>query len=138
MSTCPKVAAWPDPVPLDFREGVGLHLTRSYAVPLSVGAWLTIPAGEATDLASIPRVLQVLSGVDPWELGIVAPVVHDYLYRRGGEPDPGACVPAHTFTREQADAEFLHLMERCEIGKAKRGWAHRLVRWFGAPHWRSR
>ena len=40
---------------------------------------LTVPAGFAFDLASIPRLFWPLAA--PFELSIAAPLLHDFLYR---------------------------------------------------------
>jgi hypothetical protein len=43
---------------------------------------IQIPAGFVFDLASVPRVLWWL--IAPFELSIVAPLIHDWLYRVEG------------------------------------------------------
>jgi hypothetical protein len=43
---------------------------------------ITVPAGFRFDLSSVPRVFWSL--IAPFELSIVAPLLHDFLYRYGG------------------------------------------------------
>jgi len=40
---------------------------------------IVIPANFATDLATVPRIFWAL--ISPFDLGIRAPVIHDYLYQ---------------------------------------------------------
>lgn len=108
---------------------------------------IAIPQGFEFDLASIPRVFWRL--IAPFELSIVAPLVHDYLYANEGRiPDVSMLesmrdseIPTKAkvhyvlrYTREDADNVFLKLMEKEGIPKLKREAAFRAVRWFG-PRW---
>lgn len=94
-----------------------------------VCAW-TIPAGFRMDLASIPRAVRAL--METSDLGIVAPVAHDFLYRRGGWATPHI-----RYSRGQADRLFADLM-RWEGVPAWRRWAaYYGVRLGGWASWRN-
>lgn len=93
-----------------------------------------IPLGFEFDLASVPRILWPLLG--SFELSIVAPLVHDWLYRYEGRPLGLTSIfglPLRV-DRTQADKAFLDLMlmEGVPAWKAKA--AYFAVRWFG-PRW---
>jgi Protein of unknown function (DUF1353) len=69
----------PDPK-LESIDGDTYTLAESY--PVEFGYWLSdlqfeIPAGTITDLASIPWYLRWIN--DRASLGILAPLVHDFL-----------------------------------------------------------
>lgn len=85
-----------------------------------------IPEGFTFDLASIPRLLWPLIG--PFELSIEAPLLHDYLYRRGG---------LGIFSRADADRMFLDLMKSEGIARWRRWAAWLAVRLFGWTGWRE-
>jgi hypothetical protein len=87
---------------------------------------IQVPEGFVFDLASIPRALWWL--ISPFELSIVAPLIHDYLYLHGAKQG---------YTRRQSDDLFLALM----LGEGIAGWrrlaAWRAVRLFGGGSWRA-
>jgi hypothetical protein len=90
------------------------HVDQSYV--------LTIPKGFAFDLSSIPRaVWPVLA---PFELSIVAPLVHDFLYGRSGK------LPDRTFSRLEVDTLFYNIMLTEGVAKWRAGAAFRAVRIF--------
>lgn len=95
---------------------------------------LTIPAGFTLNLASIPRPLWWL--IASHELGLIGPLVHDFLYGCQGNPGP-ACDPEREFTRKEADRFFLETMKREGVKRLKRQAAYRAVRWFGHFAWRG-
>lgn len=88
------------------------------------------------DLASIPRIVWPL--LASHELGILAPLFHDWLYRSGGTGFPGSITPARTYTRAQADALFKMHMELDGVSWWRRNVAYRAVRWFGGSSWQAR
>src|SRR5262245_11715481 len=57
----------------------------------------TILAGFRFDLASVPRLAWPLIG--PFELSLVAPLAHDFIYRHGGKLPLGSVTPPHAFAR---------------------------------------
>jgi len=66
-------------------DGTRYKITESY--PVDFALWLydlqfTIPKGFETDIASVPRLLRWL--YDRADMGLVAPVVHDYLCELNG------------------------------------------------------
>jgi hypothetical protein len=94
---------------------------------------ITIAAPFEFDLATIPRIFWPL--IAPFELSIVAPLAHDFLYLNKGDPPPPALVPPRTYTRADADALFRRLMRAEGIPAWRRVLAYAAVRVFGAPAW---
>lgn len=92
------------------------------------GLDITIHAGYRFDLASIPRLFW--REISPFELGIVPPLVHDYLYEKGGRIKQNNGLSAK-FSKLEADNIFLALMKREGVSWWKRSVAYRAVRWFG-------
>lgn len=89
------------------------------------------------DLASVPRVVWPVIG--PHELGIISPLLHDWLYRCGGvaPPDFGWLTPDRTYTRGEADRLFLSTMKREGVPWLRRNVAYAAVRAFGRGSWRG-
>lgn len=95
-----------------------------------------IPQNFEFDLASIPRIIWPLIG--SFELSLVAPLIHDYLYQFHGEPKHHRHA-SHTWfkpvlTRAEADSIFLDLMLAEKVTSWKAKAAYRAVRLF-APRW---
>lgn len=92
------------------------------------GLDITIPAGFRFDLASIPRLFW--REISPFELGIAAPLIHDFLYTTGGVvwQNDGSVAK---FSKLEADNIFLALMRRDGVPAWKRTVAYKAVRWFG-------
>ena len=90
---------------------------------------ITVPAGFELDLASVPRVFWSL--IAPFELSIVAPLVHDFLYRHGGK------TAARTYTRAEADALFRRIMTAESVPAWRATLAYFAVRLFGRGAWRD-
>lgn len=99
------------------------------------GHRLTIPKGFTLDLASIPRVLWWM--ISSFELGLIGPSAHDFLYQCRGEPGP-SCDPTRIFSRKEADDFFMGVMKREGVPAARRRAAYSAVRLFGAHAWRKR
>ncbi len=95
-----------------------------------------IPAKFEFDLASIPRIIWPLIG--SFELSLVAPLIHDYLYQWRGQPlhhqYPKLAPVAPVLTRAEADQIFLNLMLAEKVTPWKAKAAYRAVRLF-APRW---
>lgn len=117
----------------DVRRAVWV-LTRRYSL-VHDGCTLTIPKGYTLDLASVPRVLWWF--ISSFELGLIGPLLHDFLYQCKGEPGT-AIRPPRTFTRQQVDRIFLAVMEREGVSAIRRRLAYIAVRLFGAHAWRVR
>jgi len=92
-----------------------------------------IPSGFTFDLASIPRPLWRI--IAPFELSIVAPLCHDWLYRFGGTP--AFVHPDRTWTREEADHLFHADMIAEGVSRIRARTAYRAVRMFGGRAWRQ-
>lgn len=115
-----------------------MNLTRPHVdYDVDAGTWLLledwsgringwsgeIPAGFRYDLSSIPRLLWPLIG--PHELSVVAPLIHDWLYR------------TQTVTRRNADRVFRLTMRDQGVGPCRRKAAWLAVRVFGWAAWRK-
>lgn len=87
---------------------------------------IVIPDGFTFDLASVPRALWSL--IAPFELSILAPLVHDFLYRGNDE----------RYSRNEADDLFRDLMEREGVPWWRRWAAYAAVVRYGAEFWRGR
>jgi len=75
----------PDPQ-LESLDGSTYRLTADYRVDFAkwlLGLQFTIPEGFVTDIASVPRPLRWL--FDRADLGLLAPVIHDYLCENKGQ-----------------------------------------------------
>lgn len=98
------------------------------------GTRLTVPAGWRFDLASVPRIFWTL--IAPFELSLAAPLVHDFLYRTAGVPQPGTVEPHRTFTRAEADRIFCAIMARQGVAGWRLAAAYVAVRVAGVLAWR--
>jgi hypothetical protein len=96
---------------------------------------ITIPAGFVFDLSSVPRPFWSL--IAPFELSIVAPLVHDVLYRHGGKLPAGWVSPPRTYTRAEVDRMFRLIMEAEDVSPWRRLLAYWAVRLFGRYAWRK-
>lgn len=99
------------------------------------GTAITVPAGFRFDLSSVPRPLW--SVIAPFELSIVAPLLHDYLYEHGGRPPAGSVVPPRAYTRAEVDTMFREIMEAEDVSVWRRTLAYAAARVFGRGAWRS-
>ncbi|MQA91424.1 MAG: DUF1353 domain-containing protein [Gemmatimonas sp.] len=98
------------------------------------GHTLVIPIGFTFNLASVPRIIWPL--VSSFELGLVGPLIHDFLYRVGGRPSPDACIPLRTYSRGEADVLFKEIMKIERVPGWRWRLAYQAVRWLGGSHWR--
>ena len=96
---------------------------------------ITVPAGFEFDLSSVPRALWWL--IAPFELSIVAPLLHDFLYRHRGRPPAGSVEPPRTYTRSEADRMFRAIMEQEGVPAWRRVVGQAAVRILGGPDWKS-
>lgn len=92
------------------------------------GRQIIIPDGFEFDLASVPRWGWWL--IAPFELSIIAPLVHDYLYRVNGQVSPDFQV-----SRKEADEIFHDLMILEEVPHWKADLAYRAVRLVSWAFW---
>ncbi|HEU4742656.1 MAG TPA: DUF1353 domain-containing protein [Meiothermus sp.] len=99
------------------------------------GRTLRIPRGFVFDLASVPRFLWWL--IAPFELSVVAPLVHDFLYRYRGNPPAGTVEPLKVYTRREADVLFEQIMVMEGVPAWRQISAYTAVRFFGFFVWPS-
>lgn len=94
---------------------------------------IRVPKDFQFDLASIPRALWWL--IAPFELSIVAPLIHDFLYRFRGNPPPGSITPSRTYSRAEADELFETIMRQEEVPAWRRKAGFAAIRLFGGRRW---
>jgi hypothetical protein len=97
------------------------------------GFGFAVPAGFLFDLASIPR--SAWWAIAPFELSIVAPLLHDYLYRSRGRPAWILANGKREVTRKEADTIFSDVMLRTGVPAWRRTAAFQAVRLFGWRFW---
>jgi hypothetical protein len=114
---------------------------------LAKAVGVEIPKGFKFDLSTIPRFLWGF--IAPFELSIIAPLVHDFLYVNKGkltindqnllcvaeEGDEGIIVH---ISRLETDSIFLEHMKMEGIGFAKRWMAYLGVRLIGGIFWKDK
>ena len=123
-----------DPPILSFVGGRQWRLEDDFWFP-DAGRVITIPKGFLFDLSSVPRALWWL--IAPFDLSVVAPLVHDFLYRYGGMPPAGSIEPPHGYTRAEVDAVFRRIMEAEQVAAWRRVLGYAAVRVFGFWAWRK-
>ena len=94
---------------------------------------ITVPKGFEFDLSSIPRALWWL--LAPFELSVVAPLLHDFLYHHGGKPPAGAVVPHRIYNRAEVDAMFRGIMRKEGVARWRQALGYLAVRAFGQGAW---
>ena len=122
-----------DPPILSFAGGRNWKLEADFWFP-DAGRVITVHKGFLFDLSSVPRALWWL--VAPFDLSVVAPLIHDFLYRYGGEPPPGSVEPPHAYARAEVDAVFRRIMEAEGVAAWRRVLGYAAVRVFGSWAWR--
>jgi len=101
----------------DFYFADGLYLIR-------------VPKEFEFNLASVPRFLWII--IPPFELSILAPLIHDYIYRTDG------IVENVKYTRLETDKLFKILMKREGVSNFKANISYLAVRALGWIHWYSK
>ncbi len=116
---------------------------------------LTVPEGEPTDGASVPRALWSI--IPPDGLHRAAAIPHDFLFARQGgkrKPLPPGSYQVHTkegwkdvadvygpeaaiWTRKEADRLFGRMLREAGVGMFQRRAMYRAVRTFGWIWWRT-
>lgn len=89
------------------------------------GRSFVVPDGFLFDLASIPRLFRFF--IDRTELGVAAPLLHDWIYQNRGT--------VTGLRRADADRLFLLLMEDDGVPWLRRRLAWLAVRMFGWVPW---
>ncbi len=123
----------PDPK-LESIDGDRYQLSETFSVKF--GYWLRelqfeIPVGFQTDIASIPWWFRMI--IDRASLGVLAPVVHDYLCDQRGKITniQGDSLTVHWF---EVNLLFLMLMRIDGISWPRALWSFLAVT-IGSPKW---
>lgn len=98
---------------------------EDYVYKTSIGT-VVVPNGFKTDYASVPKIFRNI--INTYGKHGKAAVVHDWLYSKNCNID---------ITRAEADKIFLEIMKECGVGAIKRQFMYRMVRMFGASHFRK-
>lgn len=116
----------------DVPEGVWV-LVEDYEIRIRWGV-LLIRRGFRFDMASVPRIFWRI--IAPHELGLAAPLVHDYFYQCRGRFTPVG-ERAVQLTRSQVDQVFYEMMTDEGVGwRRKPGYfGVRVGGWL--PWWRA-
>ena len=108
---------------------------------------IIIPRGFVSDGASCPRFLWTCTGITPDGLIRAGALVHDFIYKYGGELPENSYqqlalygwVPLDdVWTRKNADRLFARIMREAGVSKFKRRMAYRGVRLFGCFFWKKK
>lgn len=94
---------------------------------------ITIRSGFEFDLSSIPRIVWPI--IAPFELSVVAPLVHDFIYHYRGKLPPNAIEPYRTFSRPETDLLFKKIMDAEHVEAWRSTSGYRAVRTFGWLYW---
>lgn len=101
------------------------EVLEDYTYETSIGT-IVVPKGFKTDYASVPKIFRNI--INTYGNHGRAAVVHDWLYSKN-------C--GINITREEADKIFLEIMKEWGVGVIKRQFMYRMVRLFGASHFRK-
>jgi hypothetical protein len=96
------------------------ELLEHLIVELSTGETIAIPKGFQTDLSSIPEILW--GGLKPFGDFIIAPIVHDWMYRTKYKAEKLGESKARKF----ADDEMLWISNQTNNSK----WHNKLDNWI--------
>lgn len=99
------------------------RLIKNVEVSLSDGTYILIPRGFFYDMASVPKILWSL--VRPFNDGLLATLIHDYLYVHR---QPG-------WNRKKVDQEYLKWMNATNPNKLDNYIRYYTVRAFGWLVW---
>ncbi|MCW5799949.1 MAG: hypothetical protein LZF60_340100 [Nitrospira sp.] len=126
------------PVPVVTHDGHLWVVAEDCRYAALDGSAITAKRGFKSDLASIPRLFWAI--IASFELSLVAPIMHDLIYRGGGTvilPDGEVTPAGRLFSRRDADDLFLELMTRSNVAYWKRNVAYLAVRAFGQSSWQE-
>lgn len=115
----PAVVLWIGP-------GYRFELMEEYTLTTDRGV-IAIPTGFVFDAGSVPR--PAWFAISPLDLGVVAVLVHDWLYSTGGQQG--------LLSRVEADSLFLEHMKAEGVSWWRRRLAHLAVRLAGGGSWRG-
>jgi hypothetical protein len=103
------------------------------------GYKFVIRQGFIHDGASVPRFVWALCGLTPDGLLRAAALIHDALYRTGGQLKPEHDVfPDHIFKRKEADLLFHSLMSEAGVTPRRAYIAYIGVRLFGRRSFKAK
>lgn len=125
-----KIEAW---LPHELPEGsVQLWtLLEDFVFDSTILGRLAAAKDLTTDFASIPRI--AWRYIDPEDPVIMAAsVIHDQLYKLMGILPEGT-----KYTREQADQVLIEIMKASGARWDQQKVVYRMVRLFGASHWKD-
>lgn len=117
-----------------YDNGRKLVLLRSFAYAPdadSTNDWIVVPKHATSDFNSVPRGLWNVFA--PWQYP-EAGVVHDFLYRRGGDDGHPTREP---YTRAEADAVHRRILELTGASWLLRATSYRALRLFGGRAWKA-
>ena len=127
------------PNPVVTHDGRDWILAEDCCYAALDGCVITAKRGFRSDLASIPRLFWAI--IASFELSLLAPIMHDLIYRSGGRvilPHGEVTPTGRIFERKEADDLFLELMTRAKVSYWKRNVAYLAVRGFGQSSWQER
>ena len=120
-------------MPFDVREKYYSSAGRRSEKPAPHLCTITVKEGFQFDRATIPRIFWVLVSKD--DLSNVAPLFHDLLYRFQGVLHPDWVEPYTTFSREEADSLFFHMMAKSGVTSWRLHIAYQAVCRFSSFAW---
>jgi hypothetical protein len=85
----------------------------------------SIDPGFVCDLESVPKICQLLPGMEKVGKGAVPGIIHDYLYKTA------------LVSKPEADAIYLEAMKQRRVGLLARWTKYLAVRLCGGPAWRA-
>ena len=100
------------------------EVLEDYFYETSIGI-IKVPKGFKTDYASVPKIFRNI--INTYGKHGRGAVIHDWLY---------SIKCNIKITREYADKIFLEIMAEWGVGVIKRNLMYRMVRMFGASHFR--
>jgi len=141
----------PSLIPIADSGAVRYELERPYSYRWEAEGreWLIqIPAGFLTDGASVPWIGTMLTGICRDGLHRAAALVHDWLYRWGGNlpsksffryfPENHEWLPVNVpWERHQADQLFANMLDASGVSKTRRRVMYLAVRAVGWLHWKG-
>lgn len=127
----------PTDYPIIGKKGGGRDYTLAadYTYHAAAGYRITAHKAFITDLSSVPRVFWIF--INPDELSLAAPIIHDLLYRNGGVLPQNQVEAYRQFTRDESDLLFLEIMKREGISSWRCKAGYFAVRKFGRNSWRG-
>lgn len=108
-------------------------LEETYRYTDDAGFTITIREGFEFDLSSVPRIIWPI--VAHFELSVVAPLIHDFIYHYRGKLPADSIQPQRIFSRAETDLLFKKIMDLEKVDAWRSTAAYRAVRTFGWIYW---